>query len=200
MKRILFLVLTATIFFSLSVRAGTLQALVVEINDGHTITVENTTRRIKVVLKGAAAPVGDQPFADIARQHLSDLIMGKPVAIEYTGIAPGTLFIAKVFCNDRDISLQMIRDGVAWFNANDSSDMTDADRHLFAETEQAARNERRGLWQDPAPVAPWDWERTKASAAIQPQPGSTSQREATPASRASHANEQGDERWPVFSF
>jgi hypothetical protein len=43
--------------------------------------------------------------------------------------------------------------------------MSEGERRLYAETEEAARSEHRGVWQDPQPTAPWEWRRAKAEAA-----------------------------------
>lgn len=198
MRRFLLIALLLT--FCLSVKAGTLQGLAVEIHDGKTLSVENAGRRIKVVLKSADVPEADQPYADVARQHLSDLVLGKAVTVEYMGLAPGAVFIAKVYCGDRDISLQMIRDGVAWFTERDASDLSDADRAMFTEAEQAARIERRGLWQDPNAVAPWEWRRAKAASSVQQTQhvfrANTERAAAYPPRTAARSSEA---IWPVFA-
>ena len=163
MKR-LFVLLTLTFFCSvLSIKANTLYGRVVEVEDGKTMTIENTGRRVKVALKLAEPPDKEQAFADIARQHLSGLVLGRQVAIEYTGLGADALLIGRVFCDNRDVGLQMIRDGVAWFDRSYESELNEAERRVYADSEQAARNERRGIWQDPAPVAPWEWRKTSAT-------------------------------------
>ncbi|HMF57552.1 MAG TPA: thermonuclease family protein [Pyrinomonadaceae bacterium] len=202
MKRCLAIALLIAFCLSVPVMAGTLQGMAVEIHNGKTLSVENAGRRIKVVLKSADVPEADQPYSAVARQHLSDLVLGKLVTVEYTGIAPGAVFIAKVYSGDRDISLQMIRDGVAWFTDRDASDMSDADRALFAEAEQAARTERRGLWQDPKPVSPWEWRRARTAssqAATQPIVAAPPQPQITPTYVPHHTEQPGDTRWPVFA-
>lgn len=142
---------------ALTAQAGVLQALVVEVHDGNTITVVNVGRRIKVVLKGANAPVEEQPYSDVARQHLADLILGKQVAVEYTELGKGGYLVGKVFYDKMDVGQQMIRDGVAWYDKTYENDLTEAERNLYIGSEEAARNERRGLWQEPSPTPPWQW-------------------------------------------
>ncbi|HKC64823.1 MAG TPA: thermonuclease family protein, partial [Pyrinomonadaceae bacterium] len=63
----------------------------------------------------------------------------------------------------RDVGLQMIRDGVAWFERSYESELTEAERQVYANSEQLARNEHRGIWQDPSPVAPWEWRKLNAA-------------------------------------
>jgi endonuclease YncB( thermonuclease family) len=162
MKCIVVVALLAVLYCALPVKANTLQAIVVEVNDGKTITVENTGRRFKVVLKAAEAPEADQPYGEVARRHLAGLVLNRQATIEYTGLGAGALLIARVFCDDRDIGLQMIRDGVAWFDKNYESELGAQAQRLYSDSEQAARSEHRGIWQDATPVPPWEWRRAKA--------------------------------------
>jgi endonuclease YncB( thermonuclease family) len=162
MKRLVFVALLTVLYCALPIKANTLQAIVVDVSDGKTITVENTGRRIKVVLKAAEAPEKDQPYGDVARLHLAGFVLNRQVTVEYTGLGAGALLIARVFCEDRDIGLQMIRDGVAWFDKNYESELGAQAQRLYADSEQAARSEHRGIWQDSSPVPPWEWRQSKA--------------------------------------
>jgi endonuclease YncB( thermonuclease family) len=162
MKRLLVTALLILFCHALPASANVLQGLVREVHDGRTITVENTGRRIKVVLKGMDAPEQDQPYGEVALRHLSSLIFNKQVALEYTGLDAGSLLVARVICEDRDISLQMIRDGAAWFDKSYGNDLSEQERRLYMDSEQAARSEHRGIWQDSSPIPPWEWRQAKA--------------------------------------
>jgi endonuclease YncB( thermonuclease family) len=210
MKRLCALILL-TIFCSvLSIRANTLYGRVVEVQDGMTMTVENTGRRVKVALKLAAPPDKGQPFADVAQQHLQGMVLGRQVAVEYTGLGADALLLGRVFCDNRDVGLQMIRDGVAWFDKSYEAELNEAERRVYADSEQAARNEHRGIWQDPAPVAPWEWRKTSAdksteggrvrisaerNSATNPASAKTPATYAKPSPPVKAAGQ----RWPLFS-
>ena len=51
----------------------------------------------------------------------------------------------------------MIRDGAAWFDPNNGDRLAATDRDVYQQSEQAARSERRGLWQQANPTAPWEF-------------------------------------------
>jgi endonuclease YncB( thermonuclease family) len=97
-----------------SATAGTLFGTVTDINDGDTITIICLKRPLQIRLMGIDAPEKDQAYAEVARQHLSDLILQKVVVVEYTGLGDNALIVGKVFLKERDVGAQMIRDGVAW--------------------------------------------------------------------------------------
>ena len=153
--------------------AATLSGKVVEVSDGDTITITNLNRLVKVRILGVDAPDAQQPFADVAKQHLSDLILTRFVSVEYSGLVQHNYLLGKVFYRDNDIGAQMLRDGVAWFDKT-TGRLSDVDRQIYSQCEQAARAEHRGLWQDANPIAPWDFKEQEAArvAAAQPSLGS----------------------------
>jgi len=211
MKRTLALFILTFACGVVSASASVLQGRVVEVHDGRTITVENTGRLIKVALKAAEAPEQDQPYGDVARQHLASLVLNRQAAIEYTGLGPEAILIGRVFCEGRDVGLQMIRDGVAWFDHSYETNLGELERKLYAESERAARAERRGIWQDAAPVPPWEWRRARAHKAnrFRNAAASLSKKSATaydaaagasaPTRSASTRGMADAERWPIFS-
>jgi hypothetical protein len=103
-------------------------------------------------------PEAGQPFSEAARDHLRALVLDQTVMVDYTHLADGYLE-ARVILKGVDIGSQMLRDGVAWYDHATDYELTESDRQLYAQCEQAARAEKRGLWHDESPVAPWDYRR-----------------------------------------
>ena len=149
-------VLATSVLFFQQARASTLTGKVIEINDGDEITIFNMNRPVRIRLVGIDAPEKDQAFGEIAKQHLADLVFDKFVFVEYTGIGLHTDLIGRVLLNGADINAQMIRDGVAWY-APQLSHLSDAQQEIYSKSEEAARNEKRGLWQSDGAVAPWEF-------------------------------------------
>ena len=182
--RIILLVALLLSVYTLGSASG-LEGQVTEVVDGGTITVISLKRPVKVRLIGMAAPDPKQPYADVARQHLSDLILNKYVVVRYSRLQDGYL-VGKVLLGDMDIGAQMIRDGVAWYDRPDESHLGDLERQLYEASEQAARNERRGLWHDDSPIAPWEFRRAEL-AKLNPTPANVPR----PQARARRGNQAG---------
>jgi len=142
-------------------RASSFVGKVIEINDGDEITIFNMNRPVRIKLIGIDAPERNQPFGDIARQHLSDLVYDKVVLAEYSGISGDHSLIGRVLLNDVDISAQMLRDGAAWFDSR--ARLSDSQRDIYFQSEQAARKEHRGLWQSEGAIAPWEFVKAEAN-------------------------------------
>jgi len=152
-----FLAIVATsVFIYQTANAASLVGKVIDVNDGDEITIFNLNRPVRIRLIGIDAPEKDQVFGPNARQHLADLVLEKVVVVEYSGIGEHGSLIGRVLLNDTDISAQMVRDGAAWFEPNHSH-LSDTQREIYFESEQAARREKRGLWQSENPVAPWEF-------------------------------------------
>ena len=152
------LVLWLFVLFSCQqVQAASINGKVIEINDGDEFTISNLNRPVRIKLIGMDAPEKDQAFGAAAKQHLFDLIYDKYVSVEYAGIGQHSSLIGRVLLNDMDVSAQMIRDGAAWFDVNARGLLSETQRQVYSQSEQAARNEKRGLWQADDPIAPWDF-------------------------------------------
>jgi len=148
---LLFLINCATL------QAASLYGKVIEVNSGDVITIFNLNRPVRVKLLGVDAPEMNQEFGEVAKKHLSDLVFNQAVLVNYSGIGPDKSLTGKVLLNDADIGAQMIRDGAAWLDANNSDRLSATDREVYQQSELAARSERRGLWQAQNPVAPWEF-------------------------------------------
>jgi len=144
-----------------NVRAASLFGKVIEVNSGDVITIFNLNRPVRVKFLGIDAPELNQEFGEAARKHLSDLVLDKSVLVEYWGIAADKSLTGRVLLNGADVGAQMVRDGVAWSDPNNQSRLSVTDREVYQQSELAARAERRGLWQEQNPTAPWDFVRAE---------------------------------------
>lgn len=162
MKPRYFLLVFLFTLLSTTVEASTLFGRVIEVNDGDVITVFNLNRPVRIKLLAVDAPEAGQTFGDLAKKHLSDLVYDKSVLVEYWGIAADGSLVGRVMLEKTDVGAQMIRDGAAWFDASNQGRLSAADRDVYQQSEQAARSERRGLWQAQDPIAPWEFVRAQA--------------------------------------
>ena len=156
-------ILAISLVASQQVSAASLTGKVIEVNDGDELTIFNLNRPVRIKLIGIDAPEKDQAFGAIAKQHLADLVFDKVVVVEYLGIGQHTVLIGRVLLNGSDINAQMVRDGAAWFDPRYKSQISDTQREIYYQSELAARNEKRGLWQTGDAVAPWEFVKAQES-------------------------------------
>lgn len=135
---------------------------VVGVTDGDTLTLldqANTQHRIR--LAGIDAPESSQDYGQAAKKNLSTLVFGKQVEIRYEKLDRYGRILGAVIYGGRDINLAQIEGGFAWHYKEYENEQAPEDRAAYADAEERARRERRGLWQQPNPVKPSDYRRSK---------------------------------------
>jgi endonuclease YncB( thermonuclease family) len=124
---------------------------VVAVADGDTVTILVERREVRVRLSGIDAPEHGQPHARAARQSLASLVAGRTVAVHGRGQDGYGRVLGELRVDALDVNAEQVRRGYAWVFRRYS-----LDPYLLA-LEAEAKAARRGLWQDPDPVAPWLW-------------------------------------------
>ncbi|ABB75298.1 thermonuclease family protein [Nitrosospira multiformis] len=148
-------------------QAEMLSGRVVKIADGDTLTVlDKSNRQHKIRLLGIDAPEHAQPFGTVSRQNLADLVFGKTVAVEWYKQDRYQRILGKVLLNGQDVNLKQIKAGLAWHYKQYDKDLRRADKQLYAEAQKAASLKGIGLWNDVAPVAPWDFRHNKSAPSV----------------------------------
>lgn len=150
--------------------ASTFNAFVIGVADGDTITVLDDQRtQHKIRLAGIDAPEKKQPFGQRSKEYLSSLVFGRRVTVETEKQDRYRRTVGKVIIDGRDANLAQVVAGMAWHYKQYEGEQSPSDRLLYADAEREARETRRGLWQDSAPITPWDY-RSMAKQREQPSP------------------------------
>jgi endonuclease YncB( thermonuclease family) len=153
----LFLALSQTV-----AAADTFSGHVVRVNDGDTIVILDADNiQHKIRLQGIAAPERGQAFGAKSKQHLSNLVAGKAVIVEYDKYDRYQHVLGKVLLENQDMNLKQIEAGMAWHDKEYQAAQTTTDRIRYSDAEREARRVKRGLWQDANPMAPWDYRQAK---------------------------------------
>ncbi|MEG0281528.1 MAG: thermonuclease family protein, partial [Morganella sp. (in: enterobacteria)] len=133
---------------------ATLTGRVVRVIDGDTVVVlaaPATEARIR--LAGIDAPELGQLFGQRARQFLVSRVAGRVVEIsgdtrDRYGRVLGTLW-----ADGRDINAELVCGGMARVYRVRNM----AQNPAYLPCENAAREQKKGLWQESLPVPPWQW-------------------------------------------
>lgn len=157
---------SVSLAFALALIVATCQAevitgKVVGVHDGDTITVLDTSRtEHKVRLNGIDAPERVQNFGQTSKRNLSNLVFGKMVSVEWTKRDRYGRIVGTLLLDGRDINLEQLRAGLAWYYRDYERDVAPARRAAYAEAEANAQALRGGLWSVPNPQPPWEFRRT----------------------------------------
>ncbi len=137
----------------------TLQGRVVGVTDGDTIVVLVEKREHKVRLHGVDAPERKQAFGTRARQFASDMVFGMDVTVDVVDMDRYGRHVGIVHLRgDRILNHELVKAGMAWWYAEYAPN--DA---VLPVLQAEARDARRGLWADVAPVAPWEYRKRGAA-------------------------------------
>lgn len=150
------------LFASQIASAETFSGRIVAIADGDTVTLlDRMKQQHKIRLSGIDAPERKQAFGNVSRQHLAGLVFDKQV----TAYCPKTDRYRRAICTIEvdgiDANLGQVAAGMAWHYKAYIRDQRPEDRELYAEAEERAQRERRGLWADRNPLAPWEFRKAK---------------------------------------
>ena len=147
------------LFLSLPLaQAETLTGRVVRITDGDTIVVlDDSKAQHKIRLQGIDAPERGQAYGTKSKEHLSGLVAGKTVVVDYSKYDRYQRILGKVLVSGEDVNLEQVEAGMAWHYKKYQGEQSPSDRVKYSDAERAARRLRLGLWQDSNPVPPWDY-------------------------------------------
>lgn len=161
MYRFIFVIIGALIFFLKSsgfvflddYKLGkeeyyALDATVISVYDGDTITVMTKNGKQRVRLYGIDAPEREQVYGAESRKFLADYIDRKDVTLHVFSIDQYGRLVAIVLKDDVDINAKMVRNGKAW--------SYDGFSNRYTELCKKARKEKRGLFGlGSEPLEPW---------------------------------------------
>ena len=136
----------------------TLSGRVVRVTDGDTIVVLDASKaQHKIRLQGIDAPERRQAYGTKSKEHLSVLIAGKSVVVDYSKHDRYQRILGKVLLGGEDVNLEQVEAGMAWHYKKYQGEQSPSDRVKYSDAEREARRFKLGLWQDPKPVPPWDY-------------------------------------------
>lgn len=133
---------------------------VTSVQDGDSITVQDgdsiTVRGAPIRLASIDAPELDQAYGPSSRAHLAAMVLGQTVTVTYAqkdrfGRVLGTVF--KPDCSQ--VNLNQVTSGAAWYYEAFQCEIDIRQRQAYAAAQTAARTAKKGLWANPAAVAPW---------------------------------------------
>ena len=149
-----------------STYAGThqIEGRIVGVTDGDTITLlDVNNRQHKIRLDGIDAPELGQPFGRASKQHLAELLANREAVAECSKTDRYRRKVCRVMVDGADAGLEQVRAGLAWFFRRYAKELPRDRRQRYADMEAQAQAERRGLWADAEPVAPWAWRAQRSS-------------------------------------
>ena len=128
------------ILLSCPVYADVLNGRAVTVVDGDTLTVlDSRNVRHKIRLQGIDAPENGQPYGRAAGKHLSRLIAGRNVDVEYNKRDRYGRIVGTVQLSGQDINLNQVEAGMAWHYKKYQKEQSQENRKSYSAAEIEAR-------------------------------------------------------------
>ncbi len=128
---------------------------VVDVIDGDTLALMRDGKEVRVILDGIDCPEPGQAYGDAATKRTRSLAEGKQVKVAVKTTDRYKRLVVEVILPDgKSLNQELVKAGMAWWSDKYAPD----DKKLKAFHEEAVK-EKRGLWADEKPVAPWIYRR-----------------------------------------
>lgn len=132
------------------------EGVVTRVVDGDTVWVRPRSperRPLKLRLVGIDAPERCQRWGEEARRALTRRVLDQPVAVETAARDDYGRALGRLLHQGEDLNAWLVASGHAW------SARSRHPRARYAALQRAARDQRRGLFADPAAQPPWEFRR-----------------------------------------
>jgi micrococcal nuclease len=127
---------------------------VVKVIDGDTIDVLTSKKqKIRVRLLDIDAPESRQAYGNASRKYLASLIAGKTVFVKENKKDIYHRILGTVFLKQNNINAKMVENGFAWAYRYKGV----ANNKKMVKLESKAKQNKKGLWKDKHPIAPWNF-------------------------------------------
>lgn len=138
---------------------------ITRISDGDTIHVtDDDGQKHKIRMAHIDAPELKQAYGTRSRDHLASVAERAKVRVKVFDIDRYGREVAQVFVGKTDLNLKQIQEGAAWHY--ESYAKKQQNKLAFAEysaSQKQAKRNRKGLWREKNPQAPWDWRKQNAN-------------------------------------
>lgn len=139
------------IFFTLliSIFTFSMNGYVVKVSDGDSFVMSSYGKRVRVRMYGIDAPELKQSYGAESKKYLESLILHKKVKLKVLYEDKYKRKVAKVYCNGKQINLEMLETGNAWFYKYHARN-----EKAYRKAYEKAKQEKLGLWKQSNPQNP----------------------------------------------
>ena len=110
---------------------------------------------VRIRLSGIDCPEKSQAYGQKAKHAASDLAFGKEVMVQTHGHDKYKRTLGDVILPDgMNLNQELVKQGLCWWYRKYAPGNT-----VLEGLEQEVRDTRIGLWTDPQPMPPWEWQR-----------------------------------------
>lgn len=148
MRKLLTLILSIVF----SIFSFAIDGYVVKVSDGDSFFMKQNGKKIRVRMYGIDAPELKQKHGKESKKYLEELILGKKIELKVLYEDNYGRKVSKVYYRDREINLEMLRSGNAWFYEYHAKKEKE-----YRKAYEKAKREKIGIWSEKNPQNPRDF-------------------------------------------
>jgi micrococcal nuclease len=150
MKHILKYVIVFVIFLlAINLNAAIFKGICVKVIDGDTIVLYVNKKVLHIRFEAIDCPELKQDFGEDAKKFTNSMTFKKEVSVHIKAYDKYNRIVGRAYVNDQDLSLELVKAGLAWHDKKNHPDKTLAKAH------KKAKKSKIGLWSKPSPMTPW---------------------------------------------
>lgn len=136
--------------------AADFAARVVTVHEGDRLLLYHDGKHETIYLQDIDCPELKQPYGAKAKRVTQVYVGGREVIVRnLRRDVSGRTTAEIILRNGRNLSHELLKEGLAWWRKTDSKDPSLGDIQALVQAEH------KGLWADPHPVPPWQWKQAK---------------------------------------
>ena len=134
-------------------------ASVTHVHDGDTIRATDANgRNQRIRLANIDAPETSQAHGIASRDALRQMLNGQRINVEVVETDRYGRQVARITLNGKDINLAQLANGNAWhYRQYARRNQSPQEYQRYATAEAQAQQQRKGLWANKNPLAPWQY-------------------------------------------
>ncbi len=129
---------------------------VLYVSDGDTVVIDDNGEKRKLRLYGIDAPEKAQEYGLESKEFLLNKIRNKKISVSFRSKDRYGRDISIIHIENENINELMVREGYAWWYEEYAKDNLN-----YKEYQKKAKEEKKGLWSKPKPIAPWEYRKNK---------------------------------------
>ena len=127
---------------------------VIKVIDGDTVDILTPKKqKIRVRLLDIDAPESQQAYGKASRKYLASLIAGKNVFVQESNKDIYQRTLGTIYLEQININAKMVANGFAWAYRYKGI----VNNNNMLKLESKAKQNKKGLWKDKRPIAPWEF-------------------------------------------
>ncbi|OTQ73217.1 nuclease [Gilliamella apicola] len=131
-----------------------LNGKIVKVIDGDTVDILTPEKqKIRVRLLDIDAPESRQAYGNASKKYLASLIAGKSVFIKENKKDIYQRTLGTIYLEQININAKMVENGFAWAYRYKGV----VNNNNMLKLESKAKQNKKGLWKDKHPIAPWEF-------------------------------------------